>query len=375
MRGRPPPRLVQVLFVVLDDSSLEDEGTTGEVCKRLLHGDGSNRWFDKSVSLVVFENGKAGVNCEHSWADAPVAAHLWEATLAREFSGPGYDVSGMNKAIPTRHKAELVQPLPLRWQLRGEAETVIIRQVSESHEMIEDLDLQLLVHTAYSSAFIKSCRCSPDAWVQMALQLAMYRDRGAFAQTYEASMTRLFLAGRTETVRPVTQESCAFAKAMCNPAASNDERKALLQAAVETHVVNFKDSMVGRGIDRHLFSLYVVSLWRGVNSQFLKEVLGAPWYLSTSQTPVQQTKLFDMKNNRDKVTAGGGFGPVTDDGYGVSYLFASDTVLTFHVSSKRASSETDGKRFVAHINQALADMHGLFASSAPASPSRGSMVQ
>ncbi len=54
-------------------------------------------------------------------------------------------------------------------------------------------------------------------------------------------------------------------------------------------------------IDRHLFCLYVVSKWRGVNSQFLNEVLSVPWYLSTSQTPVQQTPLFDLHNNQDKV--------------------------------------------------------------------------
>ena len=30
-------------------------------------------------------------------------------------------------------------------------------------------------------------------------------------------MTRLFLEGRTETVRPVTMESAAFVRAMCNP--------------------------------------------------------------------------------------------------------------------------------------------------------------
>lgn len=54
-------------------------------------------------------------------------------------------------------------------------------------------------------------------------------------------------------------------------------------------------------IDRHLFCLYVVSKWRGINSQFLNEVLKVPWYLSTSQTPVQQTTLFDLNNNEDKV--------------------------------------------------------------------------
>ena len=30
-------------------------------------------------------------------------------------------------------------------------------------------------------------------------------------------MMRLFRDGRTETVRPVSQQSCAFVKAMCNP--------------------------------------------------------------------------------------------------------------------------------------------------------------
>jgi hypothetical protein len=44
-----------------------------------------------------------------------------------------------------------------------------------------------------------------------------------------------------------------------------------------------------------------VSKWRGVSSPFLNEVLSVPWYLSTSQTPVQQTALFDLRNNLDKV--------------------------------------------------------------------------
>jgi len=55
---------------------------------------------------------------------------------------------------------------------------------------------------------------SPDAYIQMALQLAYYRDAGKFNLTYEASMTRLFREGRTETVRPCTIESSKWVKAM-----------------------------------------------------------------------------------------------------------------------------------------------------------------
>jgi hypothetical protein len=38
---------------------------------------------------------------------------------------------------------------------------------------------------------------SPDAYIQLAMQLAYHRDQGRFDATYESSMTRLFLHGRT----------------------------------------------------------------------------------------------------------------------------------------------------------------------------------
>lgn len=81
----------------------------------------------------------------------------------------------------------------------------------------KDIDLRIFVHEAYGKGLMKKCRLSPDAFIQMALQLAYYRDAGKFSLTYEASMTRLFREGRTETVRPCTIESAAWVKAMENP--------------------------------------------------------------------------------------------------------------------------------------------------------------
>lgn len=40
---------------------------------------------------------------------------------------------------------------------------------------IADVDLRLLMHDAYGKGFMKKCRVSPDAYIQMALQLAYYR--------------------------------------------------------------------------------------------------------------------------------------------------------------------------------------------------------
>jgi len=50
----------------------------------LLHGDGASLWFDKTICVVIFEDGKLGVNCEHSWADAPVIGHMIEYCLVNE---------------------------------------------------------------------------------------------------------------------------------------------------------------------------------------------------------------------------------------------------------------------------------------------------
>jgi hypothetical protein len=36
----------------------------------------------------------------------------------------------------------------------------------------------------------------------------------------------------------------------------------------------------------------------------------------------------------------GGFGPVADDGYGVSYIITGEDKIMFHISSKYSSSAT-----------------------------------
>jgi hypothetical protein len=106
------------------------------------------------------------------------------------------------------------------------------------------------------------------------------------------------------------------------------------------HQRGYQDAMCGKGIDRHLFCLYVVSKYLEVDSPFLKEVLSEPWRLSTSQTPHGQTSKLDLAKHPDCISAGGGFGPVADDGYGVSYIIAGENLIFFHISSKRSSPET-----------------------------------
>lgn len=41
-------------------------------------------WFDKCFNVIVYKNGRCSINCEHSWADALITAHLWEYTLTKD---------------------------------------------------------------------------------------------------------------------------------------------------------------------------------------------------------------------------------------------------------------------------------------------------
>ncbi|XP_057662082.1 carnitine O-palmitoyltransferase 1, muscle isoform [Diorhabda carinulata] len=347
--------------VALDDFPYnydpEDPSKLDQYGRMLLHGKGYDRWFDKSFTMCIGTNGRIGFNAEHSWADAAIMSHLWEFLLTEEIGESRYDETGN-----TVGKPEIVPPTPVRlnWELKFEAQDAIEKSVRVANELIKDINLRIFVHDHYGKGFMKTCEISPDAYIQMALQLAYFRDAGKFCLTYEATMTRLYREGRTETLRPVTVDSVAWVKSMENQNSNAEERVRLLKVACNSHQTGYQDAMCGKGIDRHLFCLYVVSKYLEVDSPFLKEVLSEPWRLSTSQTPHGQTSRLDLKKHPKCISAGGGFGPVADDGYGVSYIIAGEDLLFFHVSNKNSCPTTDCHRFAKKIEEALADMKKSF---------------
>uniref|UniRef100_A0A1A8RDF2 carnitine O-palmitoyltransferase n=1 Tax=Nothobranchius rachovii TaxID=451742 RepID=A0A1A8RDF2_9TELE len=349
-------------FVTLDDEEHSMMGEDSAECldryaKSLLHGKCYDRWFDKSFSVVYYKNGKSGINAEHSWADAPVVAHVWEYTLAVDSFQLGYNEEGHCKG---EVDSSLPRPQKLSWEITPECEEQIAQSLAVAQALADDVDFHVFSFRDFGKGKIKKCRVSPDGFIQMALQLAYYRNRGTFCLTYEASMTRLFREGRTETVRSCTNESSAFVQALegGEPA---DVCRRLFRAASEKHQHLYRMAMTGGGIDRHLFCLYVVSKYLGVDSPFLNEVLSEPWRLSTSQTPVQQVELFDMVNHSEYISCGGGFGPVADDGYGVSYMFLGENIINLHISCKHSCPETDAHKFGDQIRKALHDLLKLLS--------------
>ncbi|KAM9047145.1 palmitoyl thioesterase CPT1C isoform 4-T4 [Megaptera novaeangliae] len=278
----------------------------------LLAGRGHDRWFDKSFSLIVFSNGKLGLSVEHSWADCPISGHMWEFTLATERFQLGYSADGHCKGHPD---PSLPQPQRLHWDLPDKIHLSISLALRGAKTLSGNIDCHVFPFSHFGKSFIKRCHLSSDSFIQMALQLAYFRDPQCLA---------------------------------------------LFRLAVDKHQALLKAAMSGQGVDRHLFALYVVSQFLHLQSPFLDQVHSEQWQLATSQIPVQQIHLFDVHSYPDYVSSGGGFGPADDHGYGVSYIFMGDDVITFHISSKKSSTRTDSHRLGQHIEDALLDVAALF---------------
>nr|XP_034320165.1 carnitine O-palmitoyltransferase 1, liver isoform-like isoform X2 [Crassostrea gigas] len=339
--------------------------TMSERGQYLLCKNDGKLWYDKCFNLVSFPDGRMGCNSEHSYADAPIIAHLLEYNYTAE----ALDQCGFQKdgsLTPDPEDSQYILSLPTRhiWEITPDLRTAIVEAGKLCQTNADDLDLCLRELTVYGKGFMKSCKVSPDAFIQMALQLTYYKNAGKFALTYESSMTRLYLQGRTETVRSLSNDSVAFVKAFLDKSVPKATTINLLRRACNRHQDAYRDAMSGQGIDRHLFALYVISKGMGYDCEFLKEALTIPWTLSTSQQPQQQIATSpdcNLPQYRHALCPGGGFGPVSDDGYGVSYMIPGDHKVFFHVSSKRSTPGTDSVKFMDQLFETFVELKELFS--------------
>ena len=77
--GEALEEIDSALFTLcLDDTPGLDEENPDPAIRSLLYGDGINRWFDKSFSLIVQSDGLATINFEHAWGDGVAVLRLME---------------------------------------------------------------------------------------------------------------------------------------------------------------------------------------------------------------------------------------------------------------------------------------------------------
>jgi carnitine O-acetyltransferase len=321
--------------VCLDDVVPRD---THEACDLLLHGDSANRWFDKALSFVVFADGRAGLNAEHAELDGTTVLDLVDAVLTHQPA----PARGVQPAAPEVRPVGFALDVPLR--------ATVDQAATDFALYAADTATAVLSFPAVGTERIKSLGTSPDAFVQLAYQLAHARTKGFVGATYESIATRHYRHGRTEAMRVVTPEVVAFVAAMDDPDA--DVRRSAFRAAALAHVERARQCRQGKAPEQHLWELQMLQLrrpdprtsgplalydspgWTTVRSDFL----------STSSAPSQHISHF-------------GFGSTSPQCIGVAYVLLPDRFHLFLSTPRAVADHLDG--FARELGTALAELEVL----------------
>jgi carnitine O-acetyltransferase len=292
-------------IVCLDDAN---PVTLEERAHQYWHGDGTNRWFDKPCQFIINENGTSGFMGEHSMMDG---------TPTHRLNDYVNDVIFNNKLdfSDPSIRANLPEPQALKFYITPEVSDEISKAAKDHRELINQHELKVQAYQGYGKGLIKKFRTSPDAYVQMIIQLAYHRMYGKNRPTYESAATRRFQLGRTETCRSVSDESVAFCNAMADPEVDAKTCAELFRKATDAHVKYLAVATDGRGVDRHLFGLKkLVREGENLPSIFKDPTYAysSKWYLSTSQL---SSEYFN----------GYGWSQVVDDGFGIAYMINENT--------------------------------------------------
>jgi carnitine O-acetyltransferase len=331
--------------VCLEDFAPAD---TQEACDELLYGDRGNRWFDKAVSFVVFEDGRAGLNIEHCQLDGTTVLSFTDALLGSPAAEQSRESGARSQGQPALEPLGFELDDALRAQVRSAAEAFATYGESTATRTVSFED--------FGSKTAKALRISPDAFVQAAYQLAHQRAKGHLGATYESIATRQYRHGRTEAMRVVTPEMTDFVAAMEDPAADDDTRRAALRAAADGHVARAKECQAVQAPEQHLWELELIQKRRGTE-------LGVPespalfrspgWlkmrddYLSTSSAPSVNIQYF-------------GFGSTSSRCIGVAYVLLPDR-FNLYLSTPRTVQD-QMHAFAASLRDAVSELRELLAA-------------
>ncbi|UJR23635.1 hypothetical protein I4U23_026620 [Adineta vaga] len=267
----------------------------------------SNRWYDKSFNMIMLLDGTLGLHCEHSWGDG--------VALLRFCNDIDKDANGNNKINSTNYQLiksstnDSIEKLEFHFDDQIKNEFNISKQ--NYKEFISKFNVNIFQEPILGKNLLKKSALSPDAIMQLGIQMAYYKLHHRFVSTYESCSTAVYKHGRTETIRPVTNETKNFIEALTK---SNDDKfkKDLLKKSSEKHQLLIKQAATGQGFDRHLFALkYLQEI---ENKEELHRIYKDKSY------QLMNYNILSTSTVASKHIVAGGFGPVVNDGYGIGYL-------------------------------------------------------
>lgn len=274
-RGPANARALDDVETALFCLCLEEAAPSGpaHACDHLLHGGSAGRWSGKSVSLVVFADGSAGISADRAGLDVATVLGLARALAeltAAEQAAPGQ--AGAGPAGPGEPAAA-----PVSFDL-GRALRAGTRAAAADHAARQVETVSTVVSPAgFGATAARQLGVSPDAFVQLACQ----RARGLIGATRETVTTRAYCRGRTETMRVVSPEVMGFVAAMDDPLVDTVTRRLRFRAAAARHAERSRRCRAGQAPEQYLAELR--RIWRERGAQLgladEPELFGSPGWL------------------------------------------------------------------------------------------------
>lgn len=303
--------------------------------------DGHNRWFDKAISISVLSNGQAGMNGEHSPCDALIPSRLMDYLVESE---------PVSDPVHVAPRTQMRKPKLLKWKVDEEIREAIEHAEVVAKSIAVDSDAAVLIFDLYGSDFIKRiARVSPDAYVQMVVQLAYYRLHDKWTATYETGSTRAFYHGRTDTIRTCSTDVVDFLQKMDSKSGcSSQERYQAFRKACDSHSKYTREVMAGTGIDRHLLAL----------KMFMKSSESHPLFELPAFKEATTFRLSTSSLSSGENYNGTGFGAGTSDGYGLNYCIGRNCIK-FGLESKKCDRLTSSRKFRSSLIHTFIDLRDL----------------
>lgn len=341
------------LFCLCLDNGTIDPERPIPMIRDFLFGDGTNRWFDKSFSLIVSKDGTAGINFEHSWGDGVAVLRYFQEIYKETTKAPFVDPNLQPKDA---NRSEDVVRL-IEFNLDDRIRDGIIAAQNHHNAVIDALDMNYMKYEGINKNICKKQRISPDSVMQLGFQLAFYKQHGKFVATYESCSTAAFRHGRTETMRPCTTATRAFCEAIERKQnkPSDSELRTMMDTCSTVHGQLTKDAAMGQGFDRHLFGLRHTAQTNDIPMPCIFE---DPAYAAMNYNILSTSTL------SSPALLAGGFGPVVRDGYGIGYNI-QDGFLGSVVTSYKP--DRNGREFVDCLRSAYEDIANVLQNSKPPS--------
>ncbi|XP_034482821.1 carnitine O-palmitoyltransferase 2, mitochondrial [Drosophila innubila] len=323
----------------VEDGVYNDDNPS-PLLKELLAGKATNRWFDKSISLVISVDGTTSINFEHSWGDG-VAVLRYLNEIYRDTTKQPY-VSSSTPHTPADGDSYNVRSLD--FEIDDKTRAAVEAAYSKNASIMANLDMNVMKYPNLNKGTCKRHGLSPDSIMQLSFQLAYRQAFQRYVGTYESCSTSAFRHGRTETMRPCTMATKAFCEAVLQPSQkqpSAGELRAMIDKCSSVHGQLTKEAAMGQGFDRHLFALRHMAELEGLPQPALYETEA---YRRINYNIISTSTL-----GADTVIAGS-FGPVVKDGLGLGYSIQNDMAGAIVTSYK---GQAQGKEFIDSLESAF----------------------